>query len=149
VHRLFDRHIAEDITSQVFTKAVENFSGFDGTEQQFCFWLFRIATNAVNQHLRKQIRHERMQQNVQEQVLSDVAANFDSEESSHEKLAALKAAMLLLKPRYQTIITLRFFENLKPTEIAEVLGSSAGTIRSQLARALARLRKKLAKNFAD
>jgi len=149
VHRLFDRHIAEDVTSQVFTKAVENFNRFDGTEQQFCFWLFRIATNAVNQHLRKQIRRKRMQQNVQEQVLSEISANSGSEESSHEKLAALKAAMLSLRPRYQTIITLRFFENLKPAEIAEVLGSSSGTIRSQLARALAKLRKVLATEFTD
>ena len=51
--------------------------------------------------------------------------------------------MMALRPRYQTIITLRFFENLKLTEIAEVLGSSAGTVRSQLARALVKLRKKM------
>jgi RNA polymerase sigma-70 factor (ECF subfamily) len=149
VHRLFDRHIAEDVTSQVFLKAVESYHSFDGSEQQFCFWLFRIATNAVNQHLRKQMRGERMQQNVQEQVLSEISDNPDSTELSREKLAALKAAMLSLKPRYQTIITLRFFENLKPTEIAEVLGSSAGTIRSQLARALAKLRRVLATEFTD
>jgi RNA polymerase sigma factor (sigma-70 family) len=49
--------------------------------------------------------------------------------------------MLALKPRHQTIITLRFFENLKVTEIAEVLGSSPGTVRSQMARALAKLRE--------
>jgi len=56
----------------------------------------------------------------------------------------LKEAVLALKPRYQTIITLRFFENMKLNEIAEVLGGSPGTVRSQLARALAMLRKKLA-----
>ena len=66
----------------------------------------------------------------------------DREESS-EKLALLKQAMLALKPRYQTIITLRFFENMKLIEIAEVLGSSPGTVRSQLSRALAKLRKQL------
>jgi RNA polymerase sigma factor (sigma-70 family) len=54
-----------------------------------------------------------------------------------------------LKPRYQTIITLRFFENLKLTEIAEVLASSPGTVRSQLARALAKLRKVLATEFTE
>jgi len=59
------------------------------------------------------------------------------------KLTILKRAMLTLRPRYQTIITLRFFEDMKLTEIAEVLGSSPGTIRSQLARALAKLRKKM------
>jgi len=51
--------------------------------------------------------------------------------------------MLTLKPRYQTIVTLRFFENLTLTEIAEVLGSNPGTIRSQLARALGKLRKRI------
>jgi RNA polymerase sigma-70 factor (ECF subfamily) len=59
-------------------------------------------------------------------------------------MALLKQAMFALKPKYQTIITLRFFENLRLTEIAEVLGNSPGTVRSQLKRALARLRKKMA-----
>jgi len=40
------------------------------------------------------------------------------------------------------IITLHFFENLKLTEIAEVLDSSPGTVRSQMARALAKLRER-------
>jgi RNA polymerase sigma factor (sigma-70 family) len=44
---------------------------------------------------------------------------------------------------------LRFFENLKLTEIAEVLGCSAGTVRSQLARALAKMRKLLATEFTE
>jgi RNA polymerase sigma-70 factor (ECF subfamily) len=144
VHRLFDRYSAEDVTSQVFLSVVENYQSFRGSEQQFCYWLFRIATNAINQYFREQMRHERMLQHAHEQVISNVAANSDLEESSHEKLAALKDAMFSLKPRYQTVITLRFFENLKPAEIAEVLGSSPGTIRSQLARALVKLRKKLA-----
>ena len=63
--------------------------------------------------------------------------------ASAEKLAVLRQAILTLKPRYQTIIALRFFENLKLTEIAEVLGSSPGTVRSQLSRALAKLKKKI------
>jgi len=61
----------------------------------------------------------------------------------------LREAVFTLKPRYQTIITLRFFENLKLTEIAEVLGSSPGTVRSQLTRSLAKLRKVLATEFTE
>jgi len=52
----------------------------------------------------------------------------------------LREAMQTLKPRHQTIITLRFFENLKLTEIAEILDSNPGTVRSQMARALAKMR---------
>ena len=126
-------------TSEVFLKVVESFHGFEGNEQQFRSWLYRIATNAVNDYLRKTARRS---------VLLKAADNevADCRESC-EKLAVLKQAMVSLKPRYQTIIALRFFENLKLTEIAEVLGSSASTVRSQLSRALAKLRKKLARDF--
>jgi len=140
VHRLFERTAAEDVTSEVFLKAVENIHRFRGNEQQFRNWLYRIATNAVNNYLRKASRRNNVLKIASEQANSEVA---DCGEST-EKLTLLREAMLALKPRYQTIITLRFFENLKMIEIAEVLGSSPGTVRSQLARALARLRNKIA-----
>jgi RNA polymerase sigma-70 factor (ECF subfamily) len=139
VHRLFDRAAAEDVTSEVFLKMVENFHGFRGDDAQFRNWLYRIATNAVNQHLRRMNRRNSLLRMVHEKSDSRTA---DCEESP-DKLALLKKSMMLLKPRYQTIITLRFFENLKMIEIAEVLGSSPGTVRSQLTRALTKLRAKM------
>jgi RNA polymerase sigma-70 factor (ECF subfamily) len=145
IHRLFDRHIAEDITGEVFLKVVENFHHFRGNERQFRNWLYRIATNAVSDYLRRTARRDGLLINSCGQVNVQVT---DCVESS-EKLALLREAMFSLKPRYQTIITLRFFENLKLTEIAEVLGSSPGTVRSQLSRALAKLRKKLVSDFTD
>jgi len=144
-HRLFDRAAAEDVTSEVFLKMVENFHGFRGADAQFRNWLYRIATNAVNHHFRRMNRHNSLLRAAREQTNSGVA---DCGESP-ERLALLKEAILALKPRYQTIITMRFFENLKMIEIAEVLGSSPGTVRSQLARALAKLRKVLATEFMD
>ena len=145
VHRLFERVTAEDITSEVFLKVVENFEGFRGNEQQFPKWLYRIATNAINQHLRKTARRSNLLKVVREQTGGQTV---DSEKSS-EKWILLRDAILALKPRYQTIIILRFFENMKLTEVAEVLDSSPGTIRSQLARALARLKKTLGPKFTE
>ncbi len=145
VHRLFERQVAEDVTSDVFLKVVENIHRFKGNEKQFRCWLYRIATNAVNNYLRKTARRNRLLKVAREQANNQVANCGESA----EKLALLREAIFALQPRYQTIITLRFFENLKLTEIAEVLASSPGTIRSQLARALAKLRKKLATDFTD
>jgi len=144
-HRLFARQAAEDVTSDVFLKAVENIHRFKGTEKQFRNWLYRIATNAVNNYLRKTARRNHLLKVTREKANSQVA---DCGESA-EKLILLKEAVFSLRPRYQTIITLRFFENLKLTEIAEVLGSSPGTVRSQLARALAKLRKVLDTVFTE
>lgn len=122
---------------------VENLGRFEGNEQQFRNWLYKIATNAVNNHLRKTARRSVLLKAAREQANSQVVDRQRPAEPSAENLARLKQAMFELKPRYQTIITLRFFENLKLTEIAEVLASNPGTIRSQLARALAKLRKKI------
>jgi len=143
VHRLFERQAAEDVTSTVFLKVVENLGRFKGDKQQFRNWLYKIATNAVNDHLRRGARRKRVLKVAGEQVSRRTVDCRDVTDTSAERVALLKEAMLALKPRYQTIITLRFFENLKLTEIAEVLGSSPGTVRSQLARALAKLRKKI------
>jgi len=63
-------------------------------------------------------------------------------ESGQDDLV-VKQAILDLKPKYQTVITLRYFEKMKLIEIAETLGQNPATIRSQLSRALNQLRKKL------
>jgi RNA polymerase sigma-70 factor (ECF subfamily) len=139
VHRLFDRTTAEDVTSEVFLKMVENFHRFRGTEAQFGNWLYRIATNAVNHHLRRTDRRNRLFTVIRRHGDNQ---NADSKAPA-EKLDLLKKAVMSLKPRYQAIITLRFFENMKLIEIAEVLGSSPGTVRSQLTRALTKLRAKM------
>ena len=143
VHRLFSRQPAEDATSQVFLKAVEHSGRFKGDAVQFRSWLYRIAGNVVSDHLRKTARRQRLFERASREHNIRIVGGESAEESSNEKYAELRDAILSLRPRYQTVITLRFFENMKLTEIAEVLGRSAGTVRSQLARALRELRKRL------
>jgi RNA polymerase sigma-70 factor, ECF subfamily len=140
VHRLFDRHAAEDVTSQVFLKMVENFADFVGNERQFRNWLYRIATNAANEHLRKTTRRNTIMSMVWRQSSCETGDCTQADDSA-QNADNLKKAILTLKPEEQVIVTMRFFENLKTEEIAEVFGKSAATVRSQLSRALAKLRK--------
>jgi RNA polymerase sigma-70 factor (ECF subfamily) len=139
VHRLFDRHTAEDVTSQVFLSMVQNFETFEGGERQFRNWLYRIATNAVNEHLRKTTRRNTILGWIRRQPSENTYAPPADEPQYNQ--AVVKKAMLTLKPKEQAVVTMRFFENLKTEEIAEVFGTSAATARSQLSRALAKLRK--------
>jgi RNA polymerase sigma-70 factor (ECF subfamily) len=132
LRRLFDRHSAEDVTSS-----------FEGKATDFRNWLLRIATNAVNDHLRKAKRKADVIQRVVRNTRDESVFVISSDNKLLEKKALLKQALLSLKPKYQTVITLRFFENMKLTEIAACLGKNPSTVRGWLARATAKLRKKL------
>ena len=139
VHRLFDRHLAEDITSQVFLRVIEKYNTFRGNEQQFKGWLFVIATNFINEHLRKAVVHKNAQKYLKENPKKQ---NNDIEDKA-AKLESLKNAILSLKPKHQTIITLYYFEKMKCAEIGEIVGASTATVRSQLSRGVEKLRKKM------
>lgn len=143
VRRLFDRHSAEDVTSTVFFKVMHNLDSFDGTTIAFRSWLLRIATNAVNDHLRDARRRTEGIGKVLKNSRAESDLAVDCDQELLERKIMLKQAVLSLKPKYQTVITLRFFENMKLTEIAACLGKKPSTVRSWLSRATAKLRKKL------
>lgn len=141
--RLFNRHTAEDVTSIVFFKVMRTIGSFDGNAKDFRNWLYRIATNAVNDHLRSAKRRADAIRNIALEQGSDHTLDAESNTERQEKVLPVKQALLTLKPKQQTVITLRFFEKLRLTEIAEILGQNPATTRSQLSRALSSLRKKL------
>ena len=143
VRRLFDGHAAEDVTSTVFFKVMHHLGSFDGGATDFRSWLLRIATNAVNDYLRDAKRRTELVQKAVINTRAESVFVIDSSDELLEKKALVKEALLSLKPKYQTVITLRFFENMKLTEIAACLGKKPSTVRSWLSRATAKLRKKL------
>ncbi len=143
VRRLFDRHSAEDVASTVFFKVMHNLDSFDGTVIDFRSWLLRIATNAVNDHLRDARRRTEAMKKVVKNGRAEFDIAIDCDAELLERKIMLKQALLSLKPKYQTVITLRFFENMKLTEIAACLGKKPSTVRSWLLRATAKLRKTL------
>ncbi len=141
--RLFNRHVAEDVTSTVFFRVMRKIGSFEGNSNDFRNWLYRIATNAVNDHLRMAKRRAETIRIVAQEHGRGRGFAAGSDWELQEKNVVLKQAVLCLKPKYQTVITLRFFEKKKLIEIAEILGQNPATIRSQLSRALSKLRKEL------
>ena len=139
--RLFNRHAAEDVTSTVFLKVLRKLGSFEGNSRGFRNWLYSIATNAINDHLRTKARRSDAIRMAAQELGCSVPPGADSD--LQEINVALKQAVLALRPKYQTVITLRFFEKMRLVEIAEILNQNPATIRSQLSRALKRLRKEL------
>jgi RNA polymerase sigma-70 factor (ECF subfamily) len=143
IRRLFDRHLAEDVTSTVFFKVLHGLHSFDGGAAGFRGWLLRIATNAVNDHLREARRRSDAMERIAENCRTESISPPVPADDLAERRARLQQALLSLKPKYQAVITLRFFENMKLDEVAACLGEKPSTVRTWLSRATAKLRKKL------
>jgi RNA polymerase sigma-70 factor (ECF subfamily) len=142
--RLFLRDAAEDLTAEVFLKAVEKFDRFRGDERAFRVWLYRLATNCANEHLRKRTRRQALREALVREQRVAQASDGDPPGELADQATNLKCALLRLSLRQQALIALRYFEDMAHAEISTVLGSSPATVRSQISRALARLRKMLA-----
>jgi RNA polymerase sigma-70 factor (ECF subfamily) len=143
VRRLFDRAAAEDVASEVFLKVASNVRTFPGkTESDFRRWLFRIATNAVNAHFRGTLRRRELLEQAARSGNWGRDGEFHASPVEQQLLdwPAVYQALMELEEREQTIVTLRFFADLSHEEIADVVQSSPGAVRTALSRALARLR---------
>jgi RNA polymerase sigma-70 factor, ECF subfamily len=143
LRRLFVRDVAEDVVSDVFLQIARYLPGFEGaTETDFRRWLFRIASNAVNGHLRQARRRQEL---WEEAGRSRCLAGSERVRATLPMFEALDwpavyQAIVEMEPRDQTILTLRFFADLPHDEIAHVVGANAGAIRTALSRILERLR---------
>lgn len=140
VYRLFNKETAEDITSTVFLEVARRIRSFKGkTEQDFRNWLYAIAANQANAYIRKKSRRKKLLAEAYKSTTPD----GNTGQSSEPDWPSLYAAILKLKPDHQTIITLRFFENLQYEEIAQILNVKEATLRVRLHRILNQLRNNL------
>jgi len=142
VHRLFSKDTAEDVTSSVFLTVAQSIRNFKGqSEKDFRNWLYAIAVNQTNAYIRKTSRRK--------QLLAEAAASIRvcrtncTGDSAELDWPMLYAAILKLKPEHQTIVTLRFFENMEFEEIGRIVNTRPATVRVTLHRILRKLRNYL------
>ena len=142
VHRLFNKEIAEDVTSAVFLQVARGIRGFKGrSEQDFRNWLYAIAANQANAYIRKTSRRKKLLAEAAGSMRPAAAGSADT--SLDPDWPRLYAAILKLKPQHQTIVTLRFFENFSYQQIAQILDVKEATVRVTLHRILNQLRNQL------
>lgn len=131
---------AEDLTIEAFGKAFRNLDSFT-PDFAFSTWLFKIATNNCIDFIRKkQISPSPLDQwqddidNLTVNIQSDLP---DPEESliNDQKIAVLRGIVNQLKPRYRTLIELRYYKEYSYEEISSELNLPIGTVKAQLYRA--------------
>ena len=145
--RVATREVAEDVTSEVFMKALRAFERYDARLASPRTWLLRIARNAVTDHLRALRRRGSL--HVSLDRIPDLVADVPSQDErvlKQERIQTLLNGTQTLRKADQQILALRYGSGLSNTEIAESLGISNNAVAVRLHRALKRLKDAVDEN---
>lgn len=143
--RLRNRDLAEDLTAEIFHKALANLPRFQWRGAPFATWLFRIASNVIADRF-KSMANEIV---VSEDTMSDSSPNSSRNQISDqlleevERRAQLFRLVRQLPDDQRLVIGMRFAEEKSIREIAKHLGRSEGAIKQLQFRGLQNLRAQL------
>ena len=139
--RVRDRATAEDVTSEVFHKALANLPTYEWRGVPFLAWLLRIAANAIVDHAKRAARELPAPDDPPEQ------ANDPNVQASEMRAIEHRALLFRLVgqlPAIQKQVVLeRFVEQRSIKEIAQRLGKTEGAVKQLQLRAVQNLRAQM------
>ena len=146
LNRVGNKEVAEDLTSKIFLKALQNLDRFEYTIS-FSSWIYRIAHNTVIDFYRTNRKYVVSIESIEYLLKSDSKTERPAEQAdlSRKMLSLLKQ----LPKSYQEVLSLRFFEEQSNEEIAEILDCSTNNVGVKIHRALKAFRKQVKKNHSD
>ena len=131
---------AEDLTIEAFGKAFRSLETYTPTFA-YSTWLFKIATNNCIDFIRKKQASPSIIDQASDEMDSytvNIQSDMpDPEEAliNRQKFAQLREVVSQLKPRYKSLIELRYYKEYSYEEISKELNLPIGTIKAQLFRA--------------
>ena len=129
-----DAHVAQDLVQHAMTAVAERWPRLrDGNPEAYAK---RVLVNAAASRWRRRVA-------VREDVVAALPESAHSSDamSDVDDRLAVEEALRLLGPRQRAVLVLRFYDDMTEAQAAAVLRCSAGTVKSQTHRALARLRE--------
>lgn len=134
--RVRDRDKAEDLTSEVFHKALASLKRYEWRGAPFAAWLFRIAANAISDYFKRAAREPDNAEDPPEQ-------GGQPEQEAEEARATLFRLVERLPAEQRRVVFERFVEQRSIREIAQQLGKSEGAVKQLQFRALEKLRSQM------
>ncbi|MGP4112937.1 SigE family RNA polymerase sigma factor [Streptomyces sp. 4N509B] len=131
-----DRHLAEDLTQTALAKAYRSWHRVRRSDSPDAY-VRKILVSCDRDRFRKRRVPEHLTD-----VPPDVAATQDDMARADQR-ALLASALAGLPRRQRAVVVLRYWEDLSEAEVAQTLGCSVGTVKSQAAKALSKLRSVL------
>lgn len=140
---LRDDHLAEELYQQTWLSVLENLDKFNppaAGEGAFKAWLFRIATNKANDYWRSSARGRAAQQGIANSTDNEPMPSAETRLENLEQDQQLRVAIEALPEAQRQVLLLRYYGNLKFTEIARLLGCPLNTALGRMHKAVNRLR---------
>lgn len=147
--RITDYDISRDIAAETFLKAFLNMQSFVWKDISISSWIYRIATNEINQHFRRNKKHNisldaLLDKNdfdiLNSHEFIDERQTLERELELHEEFLKVQKCLTKLDIKYQEVLSLKYFEKKSIIEVAEILNKKEGTIKSLLSRGTEKLR---------
>jgi len=130
--------IAEDVTQETFTKAMQNISKFNGSCKLYV-WLCQIAKNTYFTLYQKQKRYT----TTDDTDMHDLTLDIERDYLDKEEIRRLHFLLHNLSEPFKEVFTLRVFGELPFTQIAELFGKTDSWARSIFYRAKKQLQEGL------
>jgi len=139
--RVGSRHEAEDLTAEVFHRALRSLPRFKWTGAPFAAWLFRIASNMVADRAKRAAREQHV--TLDEDIEIPGAGQLQTNVEDVERQAQLFRLVDALAEDQRRVVVMRFAEEKSISEIAQALGRSDGAVKQLQFRAMQNLRAML------
>jgi len=136
--RLGNAPAAEDVTADVFVKALRGISRYRDRGRPFSCWLYRIARNAVADHF----RHEPVSRQLSDR-LPDADTQVEATAIRRLEVDDLWGRVEKLPPQQRVAMTLRFRDDRSAREAAAIMGKSEAAVKLLIYRAVGRLRSQV------
>lgn len=135
--RTHHKETAEDITSHIFTKALERITTFNPSKGSFAAWLYQIARNSIIDFYRSHKETE----NIDDAW--DIADNTSIERDvdTRQQLEKVRSYLYTLPAQQRDIVLMRVWDDLSHKEIASILDTSEASVKMTFSRVLAKLHK--------
>ena len=120
----------DDVLQNTFIKIYKNIGKFKQESKLFS-WMYRIATNEAITFINKRNKERKVEiSEVQEHLVSTLESDIYF--SGEEIQAILQKAIASLPQKQQLVFNMKYFDNIKYTQISEILGTSVGALKASI-----------------